>query len=98
MTFASQDFRVRDADENLKESQAESGIPQFTVPAGEATSTIDDLVMAVVKAKDNAAVRQIGIEWCIQQSKELMQAGVPVLHYYSMGKSDNIVKIAGEVF
>lgn len=47
MTFASQDFRVRDADENLKESQAEYGIPQFTVPAGEATSTTDDPVMAV---------------------------------------------------
>jgi methylenetetrahydrofolate reductase (NADPH) len=58
----------------------------------------DDLIMEVVKAKDNDAVRQIGIEWCIQQSKELVAAGIPVLHYYSMGKSDNIKAIANEVF
>jgi methylenetetrahydrofolate reductase (NADPH) len=58
----------------------------------------DDLIMAVVKAKDNDAVKQIGIEWCIAQSKELVAAGIPVLHYYSMGKSDNIKAIAKEVF
>jgi len=58
----------------------------------------DDLIMAVVKAKDNDAVKQIGIEWCIAQSKELVKAGIPVLHYYSMGKAENIKAIAGEVF
>lgn len=58
----------------------------------------DDLIMAVVKAKDNDAVRQIGIEWCIAQSKDLISAGIPVLHYYSMGKSDNIKAVAKEVF
>ena len=58
----------------------------------------DDLIMAVVKAKDNDAVKQIGIEWCTQQSKELVAAGIPVLHYYSMGKADNIKAIAKEVF
>ncbi|WP_299767352.1 methylenetetrahydrofolate reductase [NAD(P)H] [uncultured Dokdonia sp.] len=58
----------------------------------------DALVMEVVKSKDAAAVRQVGIEWCIQQSKELKEAGVPVLHYYSMGKSDNIQAIAKAVF
>ena len=58
----------------------------------------DDLVKAVVDCKDNKAVRQVGIEWAIAQSKELKAAGVPVLHYYSMGKVDNIQKIAGEVF
>ena len=58
----------------------------------------DELIMEVVKAKDNDAVRQIGIEWCIAQSKELVAAGIPVLHYYSMGKSDNIKAIGKEVF
>lgn len=58
----------------------------------------DDLIMAVVKAKDNEAIRQIGIEWCIAQSKELIAAGIPVLHYYSMGKADNVKAIAGEIF
>lgn len=58
----------------------------------------DDLIMEVVKAKDNDAVKQIGIEWCIAQSKELIAAGIPVLHYYSMGKAENIKAIAKEVF
>ena len=58
----------------------------------------DELVSAVEACKDNAAVRQVGVEWAIQQSKELVAAGVPVLHYYSMGKSDNIKAIAKEVF
>ena len=58
----------------------------------------DTLVKEVVKAKDVAAVREVGVEWCIAQSKELKEAGVPVLHYYSMGKSDNIRKVAESVF
>lgn len=58
----------------------------------------DDLIMEVVKAKDNDAVRQIGIEWCTQQSKELVAAGIPVLHYYSMGKAKNVKAIAKEIF
>jgi len=57
-----------------------------------------DLIDAVDDCKDNKAVRQVGIEWAIQQSKELKAAGVPVLHYYSMGKSDNIQAIAKGVF
>ena len=58
----------------------------------------DELVSEVEKCKDNAGVRQVGIEWAIEQSRELIEAGVPVLHYYSMGKSDNIKAIAKEVF
>ncbi|ADY29800.1 MULTISPECIES: methylenetetrahydrofolate reductase [NAD(P)H] [Cellulophaga] len=57
-----------------------------------------DLVDAVEDCKDNKAVRQVGVDWAIQQSKELKAAGVPVLHYYSMGKSDNIKAIAKELF
>lgn len=58
----------------------------------------DALIMEVVKAKDNEAVKQIGIEWCTQQSKELVAAGIPVLHYYSMGKAENVKAIAKDIF
>jgi methylenetetrahydrofolate reductase (NADPH) len=58
----------------------------------------EDLIIEVVKCKDNKAVREVGIEWCIAQSKELQKAGIPVLHYYSMGKSDNIKTIAKQIF
>lgn len=56
------------------------------------------LIHEVEKCKTNAEARQVGIEWCIAQSKELKEAGVPVLHYYSMGKSDNIKSIASALF
>ncbi len=58
----------------------------------------EDLIEAVEACKNNKEVRQVGVDWCIEQSKELKNAGVPVLHYYSMGKSDNIKAIAQEVF
>ncbi len=58
----------------------------------------EELVIEVVKCKDNKQVRQVGVEWCIKQSRELQKAGIPVLHYYSMGKSSNIYKVAKAVF
>jgi methylenetetrahydrofolate reductase (NADPH) len=58
----------------------------------------DNLIMEVVKCKDNNAVREVGVAWCIEQSKELLKYGVPFLHYYSMGKSSNIYQIASKVF
>ncbi|NBW34207.1 MAG: methylenetetrahydrofolate reductase [NAD(P)H] [Cytophagia bacterium] len=58
----------------------------------------EELSDAVDKCKDNAAVKQVGMEWTVQQSKELMKAGVPSLHFYSMGKSDPIYRIAKELF
>ena len=57
-----------------------------------------DLIDAVEACGNNKEVRQVGIEWAIAQSKELKAAGVPVLHYYSMGKSDNIREIARAIF
>ncbi|MEZ7497032.1 methylenetetrahydrofolate reductase [NAD(P)H] [Leeuwenhoekiella aequorea] len=57
-----------------------------------------DLIDAVDDCKSNTEVRQVGIEWAIQQSKELMDGGAPVLHYYSMGKSDNVHAIASALF
>ncbi len=56
------------------------------------------LIKAVVKCKTDLEVREVGIEWCTAQSKELINSGAEVLHYYSMGKSTNIHKIAASVF
>jgi methylenetetrahydrofolate reductase (NADPH) len=58
----------------------------------------EELIKAVIKCKNNTEVKLVGIEWCIQQSKELKAAGVPFLHYYSMSKSDNIKAVASQVF
>ena len=58
----------------------------------------DDLANALDKCKDNTQAKAIGVEWGIQQSRELKDSGVPVLHYYSMGKSTSVQKIAEGVF
>ena len=57
-----------------------------------------DLVNEGEKWVSDKEVRQVGIEWGIQQCKELMAYGVPVLHFYTMGKSDNVAQIARGVF
>jgi methylenetetrahydrofolate reductase (NADPH) len=58
----------------------------------------EELAEAVEKCKDNTAVKEVGIEWIVNQSKELIKFGVPTLHFYSMGKSDPIYRIARELF
>jgi methylenetetrahydrofolate reductase (NADPH) len=50
------------------------------------------------KCKNNEQVKQVGIEWGIQQSKELIAAGVPCIHYYTMGKSDAVKKIVSAAY
>ena len=57
-----------------------------------------DLFVELEKCKDDKAVKEIGIKWCTQQSKELKKAGVPCLHYYTMGTSDSTKRVAKEVF
>lgn len=58
----------------------------------------EELMKEVRKCKDNKEIYQIGIEWCTMQSKELLSAGAPAIHYYTMGKADNIRKILTAVF
>ena len=53
------------------------------------------LVDEVLKCKTNTDVRQVGVEWAIQQTKELIEFGVPCIHFYTMGKSDNVQQIVG---
>ncbi len=52
----------------------------------------------IEKCTDNKKVKEVGVEWAIQQSKELMKYGVPSLHYYSMGKADPVYRIAQALF
>jgi methylenetetrahydrofolate reductase (NADPH) len=58
----------------------------------------EDLEKSVSACKDNEAVKEVGIEWCKQQCRELIDHGVPALHFYSMGKSAAIHKVASAFF
>jgi methylenetetrahydrofolate reductase (NADPH) len=48
--------------------------------------------------EDKAAAYEIGTEWCTMQCKDLIAHGVPAVHFYTMGKSENIVSILRECF
>ena len=70
----------------------------LTLPRTFSISIPEELQLEIDKCTDNKQARQVGIEWAVMQSKELISKGVPVMHYYTMGKSDNIREIAKAVF
>lgn len=43
-------------------------------------------------------VKEIGIEWCIRQCGELIDKGVPGIHFYTMGISDGVARVAERIF
>jgi methylenetetrahydrofolate reductase (NADPH) len=51
----------------------------------------------VMKCKTDAEVETVGTKWLIQQSKELKSFGVPVLHYYTLGKPRLIHDVVKEI-
>jgi methylenetetrahydrofolate reductase (NADPH) len=57
-----------------------------------------NLLEEIEKCKDDHQVKEVGINWAIQQSKELIKAGVPCLHFYTMGVSDATRRVATAVF
>lgn len=56
------------------------------------------LVSELNKAKTPADAYQVGVEWAIAQSRELLASGVPAIHYYTMAKTDNVQQIVKAVF
>lgn len=58
----------------------------------------DALTRAASRCKNDAEMRQLGIEWCVTQSRELRQGGAPCLHYYTMGDAATTRAIVEQVF
>jgi methylenetetrahydrofolate reductase (NADPH) len=56
------------------------------------------LVIEMKKCRSDTDLRQLGVEWTIAQAKELMDHGVPAIHFFTMGKSDNVRKVCESVF
>lgn len=56
------------------------------------------LVDMMAKTKTAEEAYQTGIEWAIRQSRDLLEHGVPAIHYYTMAKPDNVCQIVREVF
>lgn len=58
----------------------------------------EDLTEAVQDCKNEKDVKEVGIEWMIQQCKELIKVGAPVLHFYTMSNPEPTKRIAKAVF
>ncbi len=58
----------------------------------------EDFAKEIRKCKDNDEVKQVGVEWCIQQSKELIKNNVPILHFYTMMATKSTKKVAEAIF
>lgn len=69
-----------------------------TIPQVFSIDLPTELVEECRKAKDDASIYQIGIEWTIQQSRELIAHGVPAVHYFSVGRTENVREVAKALF
>jgi methylenetetrahydrofolate reductase (NADPH) len=58
----------------------------------------NELVSAVQKCNTDKEAREVGIEWATMQSKELIKEGVTGIHYYTLGRSDNVARIVRAAF
>lgn len=57
-----------------------------------------EITQEIENCKDDKDIANIGTQWAIQQCKELMEKGAPVLHFYTMGKSTQTKKICEAIF
>lgn len=69
-----------------------------TLPRTFSLDIPEGLEHAIRKCHTNKEVNRVGIEWCIAQSRELIRKGAPAVHYYTIGKSENIQEIVKQVF
>ncbi|MCD8166200.1 MAG: methylenetetrahydrofolate reductase [NAD(P)H] [Bacteroides sp.] len=58
----------------------------------------EELTKEVMKCKNDEAVKQVGIEWCVAQCKELIAHGLPSIHFYSVAAVDSIKEVAKQIY
>ena len=59
----------------------------------------EDLVREVkIHADDRAKVKEIGLEWTVAQVRELIERGVPAVHFYTMSRTENIARVARKIW
>jgi methylenetetrahydrofolate reductase (NADPH) len=56
-----------------------------------------DLSNEILKCKEDVDVEKVGTEWLLEQSRELKKSGVPVLHYYTLGKPHVVANVVKEL-
>lgn len=57
-----------------------------------------ELFNRLVKCSNDAEVKQVGIEWCVQQSKELYDSGIKSIHYYTHNATNSVLQTIKQIF
>lgn len=69
-----------------------------TIPKTFKIDLPEELTQEALKCRNDDDARQVGIEWCVQQCKELMAHGVPTIHFYSIGAVESIREVAKQIY
>lgn len=62
------------------------------------TDIPEELAVALRKCKDDEEAKEVGVEWCIQQCKELINNQVPSIHFYSLMATESVRRVAKEIY
>lgn len=58
----------------------------------------EELAIELRKCKDNDEAKEVGVEWCIKQCRELVEAKVPSIHFYSLMATESVYRVAKEIY
>lgn len=58
----------------------------------------EELASRIRECKDDTEAKEVGVEWAIRQSRELLEHGSPGIHFYTMSASENVRRIAEKIF
>jgi methylenetetrahydrofolate reductase (NADPH) len=58
----------------------------------------EDLAAALRRCKDDEEVKEVGVEWCTGQCRELVRHGVPGIHFYSLMATESVYRVAKEIY
>jgi methylenetetrahydrofolate reductase (NADPH) len=62
------------------------------------TDIPEELEKELRKCKSDDDAKEVGVEWCIKQCKELIAANVPSIHFYSLMATESIYRVAKEIY
>lgn len=57
-----------------------------------------DLASELMKCSDDKQAKDVGVEWCIKQVRELYDAGVPSVHFYSLNATRSVQRVLEAIF
>ena len=56
------------------------------------------LMTEMMKAETKEAQFAVGVEWCVQQCRDLIKAGVPSIHFYTNGQARSVNEVAKKIY